>query len=378
MGPGPVPVPASVTEALGAGMLGHLDPLTVECLEETSSLLREIFGTQNEHCLAPASAGSGAMAAALTNLIEPNDKVLVCAFGLFGRRAADMAERMGANVTVLEAPWQQPFDASEIAAALDREKPKILHLTHGETSAGIMLHDPAEFATLGREAGALVVLDSVATLGGVPVQCDAMGIDVCYSGGQKALSGPPGISPVTFGPRALEAFVRRKEKPTSWYFDLELMWNYWGPAHGYHYTMAVNLLFGLREALRAVSQEGLEARWARHRRNSEAMQAGLVGMGMTLGVAPEHRMTTLLATETPDGVDAEMVRKRMFDVDGIEVGGGFGAVKGRLLRIGQMGMQANEEPVRRTLASLRAGLIAQGYDAPDPTALVDAAYAARA
>jgi alanine-glyoxylate transaminase / serine-glyoxylate transaminase / serine-pyruvate transaminase len=349
MGAGPVNPEPEVLRALSLGTLNHLDPFMKQVIGEITSLERQVFGTANTRTLATSAAGSGAMTMALANLLEPGDRAVMVSLGLFGQRAAAMARRLGAEVVQLDAEPGRSVPAETIQRALDEHCPKLLHLTHGETSTGAMqaLEEPVRLA---RELGVLVIVDAVATLGGIPLRLDGLGADVCYTGGQKAL----------------EAVKRRKAPTPIWYFDVDLAWQYWGPAPDYHYTSSVHLMFGLREALRLVMEEGLEARWERHARSHRAVIAGLEAMGLTVPAAPADRMTTVVAVRVPEGVDAERVRARMFQHDSIEVGGGFGPDKGKVLRIGQMAGQARPGPVRRTLRALRAAIEAEGGRVGDP------------
>lgn len=350
LGPGPSDVPARVLQALGAPTLGHLDPEYLKLMDETRQMLREVFQTQNEMTLAMSGTGSAGMETVAVNLLEPGDAAIVCVNGVFGTRMKDVFERCGARVHAIEAPWGETIPEERVAEALKAvPDARVFGIVHAETSTGA--HQPLEeISKLVHDAGALFAVDAVTSLGGLPLQVDAWGIDACYSGTQKCLSCPPGLSPVTFSPRALARMDARKTKVQSWYLDMTMIRNYWGADRVYHHTAPINMTYALREALAIVLEEGLEPRIARHRRNHLALRAGLEAIG--LNFIPEHSLTTLNAIHAPEGVDEAAVRRRLLHEYGIEIGAGLGPFKGKALRIGLMGSSSSERNVMLVLAAL--------------------------
>lgn len=373
MGPGPSDTHPHVLAALGAPTVGHLDPFFLQVMSETQVMLRQVFRTQNELTLAVSGTGTAGMETSLVNLIETGDKVIVCVKGVFGGRMADMAKRMGADVTVLERPFGEVFSSAEVAEAVERVQPKVVAIVHAETSTGA-LQPLEEISKIVHDAGALLVVDAVTSLGGVPVEVDAWGLDAVYSGTQKCLSCPPGLSPVTFGPRAVAALDKRKTKVSSWYFDLSLVRNYWGQDRAYHHTAPINMNYALHEGLRLLLEEGLEARHARHLRNHIALKAGLQAMGLKYAVADDCQLPQLNAVLIPAGVDDMKVRRQLLTEFGIEIGGGLGPMKGKTWRIGLMGETAYPRNVLLLLGALERCLTANGVACP-PGAGVAAANA---
>ncbi len=373
MGPGPSDTHPHVLAALGAPTVGHLDPFFLQVMSETQVMLRQVFRTQNELTLAVSGTGTAGMETSLVNLIETGDKVIVCVKGVFGGRMADMAKRMGADVTVLERPFGEVFSSAEVAEAVKRVQPKVVAIVHAETSTGA-LQPLEEISKIVHDAGALLVVDAVTSLGGVPVEVDAWGLDAVYSGTQKCLSCPPGLSPVTFGPRAVAALDKRKTKVSSWYFDLSLVRNYWGQDRAYHHTAPINMNYALHEGLRLLLEEGLEARHARHLRNHIALKAGLQAMGLKYAVAADCQLPQLNAVLIPAGVDDMKVRRQLLTEFGIEIGGGLGPMKGKTWRIGLMGETAYPRNVLLLLGALERCLTANGVACP-PGAGVAAANA---
>jgi alanine-glyoxylate transaminase/serine-glyoxylate transaminase/serine-pyruvate transaminase len=350
LGPGPSHVPARVLQAMAAPTLGHLDPEYLALMDDTRRQLQAIFRTGNEMTLAVSGTGSAGMEAVVVNLIEPGDEAIVCVNGVFGGRMKDVMERAGARVHAIEAPWGETIPAERVAEAL-RACPgaKVLGIVHAETSTGA--HQPLEeISRLVHEAGALLLVDAVTSLGGLPLEVDAWGIDACYSGTQKCLSCPPGLAPVTFSPRALARMDARKTKVQSWYLDMTMIRNYWGADRVYHHTAPINMTYALREACAMVLEEGLEARHERHRRNHLALRAGLEAIG--LRYIPSQSLTTLNAIHAPEGVDEAHVRRRLLTDFGIEVGAGLGPFKGRAIRIGLMGSSSTRRNVLLVLAAL--------------------------
>jgi alanine-glyoxylate transaminase/serine-glyoxylate transaminase/serine-pyruvate transaminase len=370
LGPGPSDVPARVLAALAAPTLGHLDPEYLAIMDETRGLLQRVFQTENRLTLAVPGTGSAGMEACVANLTEPHDQVIVCAAGAFGARMADMADRHGAFVHTLEAAWGQTIDAGALAEALKQHPgAKWVGIVHAETSTGA--HQPLEeISRVAHAAGALLLVDAVTSLGGHELPVDRWGIDACYSGTQKCLSCPPGLAPVTFSAAALEAMDRRKTKVRSWYLDMSLIRNYWSADRVYHHTAPVNMTYALREALRAVLEEGLDARIARHRRNHFALRAGLETMGISY--IPAASLAPLNAVYVPPGIDDTRVRARLLDDFGIEIGGGLGPFKGKAWRIGLMGASSTRRNVTLLLSALETILREQGL----PLATGDALQAA--
>ncbi|MEQ9411507.1 MAG: alanine--glyoxylate aminotransferase family protein [Fuerstiella sp.] len=372
MGPGPSDIHPSVLAAMAAPTVGHLDPYFLRIMDEVQSMLRQVFQTENQMTMAISGTGSAGMEACVVNLIEPGDRMIACVNGVFGGRMADVAGRAGADVTVLERPFGEVFSTEEIAAALDQHKPKVVGIVHAETSTGA-LQPLEEISRIVHDSGALLLVDCVTSLGGLPVEIDRLGIDAAYSGSQKCLSCPPGLAPVTFGPRALEAMDARKQKVASWYLDVSLLRNYWGGDRAYHHTAPINMNYALHQALRLVLEEGLEARFTRHRLHHEALKAGLAAMGIGYSVAnPDHCLPMLNSVLIPEGVDDAAVRKQLLNEFGIEIGGGLGPMKGKTWRIGLMGEAAGKSNVVLFLGALEQCLAAQGR-IPSPGAGVAAA-----
>jgi alanine-glyoxylate transaminase/serine-glyoxylate transaminase/serine-pyruvate transaminase len=349
-----------VLAALGMPLLGHLDPEFVALMDETQNLLRYVFQTQNRLTLAVSGTGSAGMETVVVNLIEPGDRMLVCVNGVFGARMVDVAERAGALVTAIERPYGEVFDPEEVSAAVRRISPKVVGIVHAETSTGAW-QPVEEIAAIAHEAGALIAIDTVTSLGGVPVEIDAWGIDAVYSGTQKCLSCPPGLAPVSFSPRAAEVIQSRKTKVQSWYLDMAMIQRYWGSDRFYHHTAPISMNYALREALALVVEEGLEPRFARHALNAEALKAGLAAMGMSVVTAEGHQLPQLTCVQIPDGIDDLTVRKRLLQEWGIEIGGGLGSLKGKAWRIGLMGYGSREPNVTLFLAALETCLRALGH-----------------
>ena len=360
LGPGPSDVHPRVLRAMSAPLLGHLDPAFIAMMEEVKALLRMVFGTANDLTIPISGTGSAGMEACLVNLLEPGDAFVVGVNGVFGTRMAEVAERAGARVVRVEAPWGQIIRAEQIEAALENcERPKLVALVHAETSTGAW-QPLADAARLARAHGALFLVDCVTSLGGVPVDVDATGIDAAYSGTQKCLSCPPGLSPVTFGPRAVEVLTRRKTRVQSWYLDLSLLAKYWGEERVYHHTAPISMNYALREALRLVDEEGLPARYKRHALHHRALAAGLGAMGLSLASQEGHRLPMLNAVAVPDGVAEDKVRICLLERHGIEIGAGLGPMKGKVWRIGLMGESSRRASVLLVLSALEQALQAQG------------------
>jgi alanine-glyoxylate transaminase / serine-glyoxylate transaminase / serine-pyruvate transaminase len=373
LGPGPSEVPARVLAALAAPTMGHLDPEYLRIMDEIRVLLQKVFRTLNTLTLAVSGTGSAGMEACIANLIEPGDEAIVCIAGAFGARMSEMAARHGATVHTVEAPWGKTIDAGAVAAALKvHPRAKLVGIVHAETSTGA--HQPIEeISALVHAAGALLVVDAVTSLAGHELRVDDWGIDACYSGTQKCLSCPPGLSPVTFSGPALEAMDRRKTKVRSWYLDMSLIRNYWSADRAYHHTAPVNMTYALREALLCVFEEGLEARIDRHRRNHLALRAGLEAMG--LSYIPDHSLAPLNAVHVPPGVDDAKTRAQLLNDFGIEIGGGLGPFKGKAWRIGLMGASSSRRNVTLVLSALETILSEQSFGLARGAALEAAAGA---
>lgn len=359
LGPGPSPIDERVMRALSAPVIGHLDPIFVECMREVQELLRLVFETSNSMTLPLSATGSGGMEAALVNLLEPGDAVAVGLNGYFGERLSEMARRLGGRVVGIEADWGQPVALDEVARTLDESGARIVCLVHAETSTGVL--QPLEgLQELAADYEAYLVVDAVTSLGGHPVGVDRHGVDVCYSGTQKALSAPPGLAPITFSERAMEWIRARATKASSWYLDILLLDQYWAE-RVYHHTAPVSLVYALREALRLIKEEGLEARWQRHELNHGALVAGLEAMGLEMFVAPSHRLWTLNTVKIPAGVDDAAVRSRLLNEFSIEIGGGLGALRGKIWRIGLMGSGSTRNHVLLVLGALEDALVREGF-----------------
>ncbi len=352
LGPGPSPVPQRILDALAKPTIGHLDPVFLRLMDEIRSMLKQIFRTQNEMTLAISGTGSAGMETIFANLIEPGDRALICINGVFGQRMKDVAERCGAEVHTIEAPWGTVFDQDTVIEAAERIRPRAVAIVHAETSTGA--HQPVDRlgAALHR-LGSLFLLDCVTSLGGVPVEIDKWEVDAAYSGTQKCLACPPGLSPVTMSPRATQRLEQRKQKVQSWYLDLTMVRQYWGQERAYHHTAPINMLYGLHEALTIVLEEGLEPRFARHRKAHERLRANLNTLGIDYVSQEGHHLPMLNAVRIPDGIEDLPTRKRLLEEHNIEIGGGLGAFKGKAWRIGLMGHGATIENADRVTAALK-------------------------
>jgi alanine-glyoxylate transaminase / serine-glyoxylate transaminase / serine-pyruvate transaminase len=362
MGPGPSDTHPRVLQALAKGTVGHLDPYYLEVMNGLQQMLRELFRTQNPMTMAISGTGSAGMEATVVNLIEPGDSMVVCVNGVFGSRMADVASRAGAKVIQVERPWGEVFSVEDLKSAL-AQRPKVVGIVMAETSTGALQTIP-EISQAVHDAGALLLVDAVTALGGVPVEVDAWNIDAIYSGTQKCLSCPPGLSPVSFSPRAMEVVQNRQTKVQSWYLDVSMLANYWGQSRVYHHTGPINMTYGLYEALRLVHEEGLEACFARHRRNHEALKAGLAAIGIQYATRPDCTLPQLNAVLIPAGVDDPAVRSRLLNRFGIEIGAGLGAYKGKVWRIGLMGYGSRPANVLLFLSALEQLLAEQGHKFP--------------
>ncbi len=375
MAPGPSNVHPRVIQALIAPLTGHKDPAFLEIMVDVAAMLRAVFQTRNRATFAlPATGGSG-MEAALVNLLEPGDTVVIGRAGFFANRMVGIAERVGAKVVVVDAPWGQPVDATRLLDTVREQRARVLAVVHGETSTGV--EQPLEGLGQGcREQGAYLVVDAVASLGGTPLPVDDLAIDICYSGSQKCLSAPPGLAPLTLSDRALQAIERRTTPVPSWYFDLTLHARYWDTEHIYHHTAPVLHVYALQEALKLVLEEGLEPRFARHRLHARALRAGLLALGVPLFVESRHTLVPVVTALVPDGVSDATVRGRLLNDYNIEIGGGLGDYAGRMWRIGIMGHSATRNNVILLLGALEGILRHEGHTGESGVAAADEVYAA--
>jgi alanine-glyoxylate transaminase/serine-glyoxylate transaminase/serine-pyruvate transaminase len=353
LGPGPSMVDPRVIKAMGTPVVGHLDPRFVEVMDRVQGLLRYTFQTENPLTLPISGTGSAAMEAAVANMVEPGDPVLVCVNGYFGLRLADMAQRYGGQVETITRPWGEVFTPGAIKSALDQRPARVVAIVHGETSSGAL--QPLEgLAEVVHAQGGVLIVDTVASLGGVPVRVDAWDIDVCYSGAQKCLSCPPGTSPITLGARAMAKLENRSTPVANWYLDLTLLAKYWGGTpRAYHHTAPISSIYALYESLRLVAEEGLENRWDRHQHMAALLWEGLDDLGLALHVPAAHRCPTLSTVRVPDGIDEAAIRQTLLSDYNIEIAGGLGEMKGRVWRVGLMGYSARRENVLLLLAALQ-------------------------
>ncbi len=352
LGPGPSMVHPRVLGAMAMPSIGHLDPDFLAIMDEVQELLRTVFETTNRLTIPVSGTGSAGMEAALCNFIEEGDPILICVNGYFGERMIDMATRYGADVHRIDVPWGDIFRAEQIQEALQAHPAKLVAIVHAETSTGA-LQPLEEIAEVVHRHGALLLVDAVTSLGGISVGVDRIGIDICYSGTQKCLSCPPGLAPLTVSPRAEEVLRARKSQVKNWYLDLTMVQKYWGAERSYHHTAPINMNYALREALRLVVEEGLQARFERHVRNAQMLWDGLAELGLTLHVPADHRLPTLTTVRVPDGVDEAAVRRRLLSEYNIEIAGGLGALKGKIWRIGLMGYSSRPENVITLLGALK-------------------------
>ena len=361
MTPGPCSIDPRVYRALASPIVGHLDPWFRGCMDETQELMRQIFQTENRITFPISASGSGGIEASVLNSVEPGDEAICCVNGLFSGRMHVIAQHTPATVHLVEAPLGKPVDPEDVRKVAKGRKIKMIGLAQGETSTGVVT-DIDPFRKVADECGALLVVDTVASLCAVPLNVDKQRIDICFSGSQKAISAPPGMSPITVSPRAEEAFRARKTKVQSWYFDLTTAMNYWGKDRLYHHTPPISLIYALREAMRLCLEEGLEARWERHRINQLALIAGVEGLGLKPFVEkPVDRLVTVTAVNIPAGIDDVKVRNQLLDEFNIEIAGGIGPTKGQIWRLGAMGYCSQKPFILELLAALDKVLLEQGH-----------------
>lgn len=372
LGPGPSDVHPRVLKAMSTPLLGHLDPEFCGIMSEVQTMLREVFRTKNPLTFAVSGTGMAGMECLVVNLIEPGDRMVVASHGYFGGRMVEIARRAGADLTVLEGTWGDCFTLDQIRDVLKKVRPKVLGLVHAETSTGVLQQHMPEIGRLCRELDVLLAVDTVTSLAVVPVEVDEWGLDAVFSGTQKGLGCPPGLAPVTFSPRAVEAIQRRKTKVQSWYLDMSEVMKYWGQERFYHHTAPISLVYAIREGLRVVLEEGLPARFARHELNHRALKAGLTALGLEY-VTKEHcRLPQLNAIRIPPGVDDVKIRQRLATEFGIEIGGGLGDFKGKVWRIGLMGYGSQARNVLAVLAALERSLLDAGVRVTPGAALAAA------
>lgn len=356
LGPGPSNAHPDVLKAMAQPLIGHLDPLFLQLLDEAQADLRVLFGTDNRFTLPLSAPGSAGMEACLVNLLEPGDRVVVGVNGVFGGRMAEVARRAGAQVTCVESPWGSPLDEAGLQSAIQEQQPHVVALVHAETSTGVR-QDPEAVAAMAREVGALVVLDCVTSLGGVTVELDRWGIDAAYSGSQKCLSCSPGLSPLSFSERALERVRARTSPVQSWFLDVSLLDGYYGTERVYHHTAPISALYGLRTSLQLVLEEGMDERVRRHEQASANLIERMHAFGFQPLVEDAYRLPPLTTLRLPASLgpaDEAALRKRLLQAHGIEVGGGLGALAGAVWRVGLMGENARIESVDRLVAALES------------------------
>ena len=359
MGPGPSNVPPRVLQAISAPCIGHLDPGFLSIMDETQRLLRFLFQTENALTIPVSGTGSAGMETCFVNLVEPGDEVVVCVNGVFGTRMSDIVGRLGGRLIRVDGEWGKTIDPDAVRDAVKGKSPKLLALVHAETSTGVC-QPLDDLAGIARENGALFLVDMVTSLAGMEVSLDEKGIDAAYSGTQKCISCPPGLSPVSFSSAAMDVLMKRKTPVVSWYLDMSMVSSYWGSERKYHHTAPINMIYALREALRIIAEEGLEARFARHRLNHRALVAGVEAMGLSMLVSEDERLPMLNAICIPEGADDLKVRQALLKDFGIEIGGGLGDLAGKIWRVGLMGHSSCGRNVFLFLSALETILNAQG------------------
>ena len=360
MGPGPSDVNPRILSAMARPTIGHLDPQFVAMMDDMKGLLQYAFQTKNELTIPVSAPGSAGMETCFVNLVEPGDKVVVCQNGVFGGRMKENVERVGATPIMVEDAWGEPVDPNKLQETLQKHPDaKVVAFVHAETSTGVQ-SDAKTLCDIAHNHDCLIIVDTVTSLGGTPVNVDEWGVDAVYSGTQKCLSCTPGLSPVSFNDRAAETTRNRKTKVQSWFLDLNLVMGYWGAGtkRAYHHTAPINALYGLHEALVILQEEGLDNAWKRHQFNHNVLRAGIEAMGLELIVKEQYRLPQLNAVSVPGGVDEALVRKRLLDDYELEIGAGLGALAGKVWRIGQMGYASNIKNILYCLSALDAVLTA--------------------
>jgi len=372
MGPGPSSVHPRVLQAMTLPVVGHLDPEFFQVMDDVGDMLRAVYHTENFMTLPLSSTGTGAMEAACANILERGDTMVVCRNGFFGDRLADIAARTGAVTHIVDSPWGKPVDLDTLAAELDKHpRVKAVGMVHAETSTGV-LTPLQDFVDLAHRKGALIIVDAVTSLGGHDVRMDDWDIDVCYSASQKCLGAPPGLAPISFGPRAMEVINSRKSQVQSFYFNVKDLETYWSQTRAYHHTSPISMTYALREALRMLMEEGLEPRIQRHARVASALRAGLEAMGIALLADENYRLNPLTTAAVPEGIEDATVRRTLLDDYNIEIGGGLGELRGKAWRIGLMGDSARESNVFSLLSALEMILSGLGYEVAQGASLAAA------
>ena len=361
LGPGPSNVDPRVLKAMTSPLVGHLDPYFFEVMNETMELLRYAFKTKNRLTIPISGTGTAGMEAALCNIVEPGDEVVIGMNGFFGERMSEIAARCGGRVIPVKEDWGKAVTKEAVEDALKRSKAKVVALIHAETSTGV-LQPLSEISKVVHEYGALLLVDAVTSLAGCELDVDDLAIDICYSGSQKCLNCPPGLAPITFNEKAFNMVLNRKSKVQSWYFDVSLIEKYWLEGRTYHHTAPISMIYGLREALRIVHEEGLEKRWNRHRKNSQAFISGIEAMGLGMHAEKEHRLPSLNTVSIPEGILDKNVRTTLLNDFNIEIGGGLGVLAGKIWRVGLMGINSNEKTVILVLEALESALKKEGYE----------------
>lgn len=359
MGPGPSNPNPRVLAAMGLNTIGHLDPYFVQVMDQTMGALRQLYRTTNHHTVPISATGSAGLETIMSNLLEPGDSAVVAIGGYFGQRLAELARRTGADVRTVEVPQGEIVDPAAVAKLLEQRPAKVVAFVHAETTTGAC-QPIAPMVEVAHRYGALVAMDCVTSLGGMPIDIDALGVDAAGSCSQKCIGAPPGLAPITIGPRAMEAVRTRKQKPATWYFDLSLLFQYWGEesasrTRAFHHTAPIASIYGFHEALRLILEEGLEARWARHTDAAAALKRGLDRLGIELFPPPANRCPTINVLKIPEDVDDATTRRRMLDM-GVEMSGGLGALAGKVWRVGVMGYNADVSRVDRFLGALEEAL----------------------
>ena len=362
LGPGPSTVHPRVLQALSLPVMGHLDPAFFQVMDDVCEMLRMVFHTTNSMTVPISSTGTGAMETACANIIEPDDSMLVCRNGYFGIRLADIAERCGATVHVMDTPWGKAVDPQMLKDELKKHPGlKAVGVVHAETSTGV-LSDMKELVDVIHESGALAIVDAVTSLGGHEVRMDDWGIDVCYSATQKCLGAPPGLAPISLSPAAMDVVAKRPSKVQSFYFNLKDLEAYWNQTRAYHHTSPINMTYALREALRMMMEEGQENRINRHARVAAALRAGAEALGLSLLAEEGHRLNPLTTLSIPEGIEDAKVRRALLNDYDIEIGGGLGEFAGKAWRVGLMGESARERNVFALLSALETILSKEGYE----------------
>ncbi|MFA9515931.1 alanine--glyoxylate aminotransferase family protein [Halopenitus sp. H-Gu1] len=361
MGPGPSDVHPRVLRAMSTPLVGHLDPSFIEIMNEVQELMRYTFRTDNQWTIPVSGTGSASMEAAIGNLVEPGDTMLVPTNGYFGGRMASMARRAGGEVVEVDAPWGEPLDPVDVETAFAEHQPDVFGFVHAETSTGVLQPDVPELTSIAHDHDAYVIADCVTSLGGVELRVDEWDVDVAYSGPQKCLSCPPGASPLTLSDRAMDKVLDRETDSRSWYLDLSLLEGYWGDDRSYHHTAPITNVYAIREALRLVAEEGIENRWERHREIAGGLKAGLQDLGLEMNAPDEYWLPSLNAVRVPDGIDDAAVIDHLLAEYDLEIASGLGDLAGDIWRIGCMGYSARPKNVEYLLAAIEDALAEQGH-----------------